>query len=594
MSESVKLDALLTQIEQAQLARRSNEPDRAYLFKHALVQEAAYASLLKQDRRRLHRLVGEALERQCAERVEDYAPQLGQHFDAAGDDARALRYFTLAGDAAARVYANTEAAAHYTCALRSAERVGASGDRFIHLYTSRGQALELNGLPAEALTNYAEMETSARARGDRALELAALMARAKILATPNPEQDPAQAQPLLEQALTLARELDDRATESKVLWNLMILLVWSGGDQRRAVAYGEASRSLARELNLREQLAFCLNDLSYAYMATDEWRRAEAAAAEARDLWRELGNQPMLADCLGNSVIAHIRAGRFDQAIADADEARRISRSIGNVWGQASSGLFIGPVYLERGQVDQAIQTLEETIPLGEQVGHATAYTMTRADLGWVYASLGQVQRGIELARLAQTRAANLQLSLLRMHPNVVLARLHVLEGDLDAAEAALRQGYGELRPEGIQAFEMIILPIADAELALARHDAARAVMVINCVLVHLHRTQAYGFIAETHYLKGKALLALSQPDRAYQVLSEARAEAEATGSRRMLWPILTALSKIESLRNHHVEAHALRRQAREIVDYIAGHTPAQWRASFLDLPDVRDVMRDT
>ena len=588
------LDTLLMEIEQAQLVRRSSVPESAYVFKHVLVQEAAYASLLKQDRKRLHLIVGEALERRYADRIDEYAPQLGQHFDEAGDGLRALKYFTRAGDAAARVYANTEAAAHYSCALRIARRVDTSGDQFSHLYTSRGKALELNGLLAEALANYAEMETLARTRGDRTMELAALMARAKIHATPNPEQQPAQAHALLEQALALARELSDRAAECKILWNPMIVLVWSGDDQRRAVANGEASLALARELGLREQLAFCLNDLGYAYMATDQWVLAEAAVTEARGLWHELANQPMLADCLSNSAIIHIRAGRYNQAIAAAHEARRVSRSIGNVWGQASSGLFIGLAYLECGEPDPAIRIMEETIALAERAGHATGFIVTRADLGWAYAGLGQLARGLELVRLAQARAAGMSLALLRMHPLVVLARLHVREGDLDSAEIALRQGYGELKPEGLQAFEMILLPIVDAELALAKCNAARAIEVINGLLVYLHTTQARGFMAEAHYLKGKALIALGQTDQAHAVLTEARAEAEAVGSRRMLWPILMALSEIAAQRGHHAEAQSLCQKARSIIDYITDHTPPDLRASFLSLPDVRNRIDDT
>ena len=210
-------NALFT-LEAAGLIRLATaQPELEYLFRHALVQDAAYASLVKADRRQLHQAIGEALERLYADRAasQELAPLLARHFYEAGNDTRALKYFTLAGDAAARVYANAEAVLHYARALEVARRtpspppsrsspMGEGVEVLQHLYSGRGKALELSALYTEALANYAEMLSAARERADRAMEFAALMARAAIYATPNPEQDPPQAQALLEQALAFA------------------------------------------------------------------------------------------------------------------------------------------------------------------------------------------------------------------------------------------------------------------------------------------------------------------------------------------------------------------------------------------------------
>ena len=187
------LQSQLSTLEASGLIRLAGvQPELEYLFRHALIQDAAYASLVKADRRALHLAVGEALERLYPDRLasQGLAPMLAQHFHAAGDDARALKYFTHAGDAAARVYANAEAEMQYARALELAARedspVPASSDQLIHLYPRRGNALELTGQYPEAWRSYEEMEAFARAREDRALELASLCERAKIRATPPP------------------------------------------------------------------------------------------------------------------------------------------------------------------------------------------------------------------------------------------------------------------------------------------------------------------------------------------------------------------------------------------------------------------------
>src|SRR5205085_5108473 len=60
-------------------------PELEYLFRHALLQEVTYHTLVKQDRRRLHLVVGETLERTYPERSADLAAVLARHFAEAGD-----------------------------------------------------------------------------------------------------------------------------------------------------------------------------------------------------------------------------------------------------------------------------------------------------------------------------------------------------------------------------------------------------------------------------------------------------------------------------------------------------------------------------
>ena len=93
----------LNKLESSGLIRLAQtEPELEYLFRHALVQDAAYESLLLADRKRLHRIAGESLEQLYPDRLDELAPILGHHFALAGDAQRALKYFTLAGDVAGR------------------------------------------------------------------------------------------------------------------------------------------------------------------------------------------------------------------------------------------------------------------------------------------------------------------------------------------------------------------------------------------------------------------------------------------------------------------------------------------------------------
>lgn len=89
------------------------QPELEYLFRHALVQEAAYASLLKQDRRALHKAAAEAILAQHPDRERELASVLAMHFENAGENDRAAEYLVMAGDHALERFANREGVAFY-------------------------------------------------------------------------------------------------------------------------------------------------------------------------------------------------------------------------------------------------------------------------------------------------------------------------------------------------------------------------------------------------------------------------------------------------------------------------------------------------
>ncbi len=583
----MNLETTLRQLEQAQLIRPLLGDDLAYIFKHVLTQEAAYQSLLVKRRRELHRRVATYYEGTCGGDLDEMAELLAYHYGQAGDDVKTLTYATLAGDVALRRYANTEAIAHYSQALEIARRIEASPEHLSRLYTCRGRAFELSGQYTQALTNYDEMEDTARQRGDDALRLAAVIARATLYATPTAKSDMAQAQALADQALALARDLGDRGAEAKTLWLLLLINIFTG-HPREAVVYGEQSLAIARELGLHEQLAFTLNDITYAYLiVSDQVDRALEALNEARALWQAQGNLPMLAGSLASLSEFYQFAGDYEQALALSEEAYRIGQSIGNLWDQSYSRMMISSVYLDRGQVDQAIAIMEEGSRLGEQAGFIAPPIAAGAELAWTYGFLGLPEHGLELARRALTKA-EAQFPLWEPLVAAILAHLYLLLGDDHEAEIALKKAYVKFVPGPL--YSPVLL--ADAELGLARQDYARTLALMDELVAFLRRSGIRAYLADALYLQGQALLAQGQTDAAYHVLTGARAEAEALGARRILWEILFALSQIEAGRGHVPEAQALREQARTTVEAIANTIgAAELRTSFLNQPQVKAVL---
>jgi class 3 adenylate cyclase/predicted ATPase len=113
-----ELSAALDRLLAAQLVfRRGDPPEATYTFKHALVQDAAYESLLKRKRQQLHLRIAEALERIAPNRGEAEPELLAHHYTEAGRTEPAIRYWRRAGERAAQRSANVEAMAHFRKAL---------------------------------------------------------------------------------------------------------------------------------------------------------------------------------------------------------------------------------------------------------------------------------------------------------------------------------------------------------------------------------------------------------------------------------------------------------------------------------------------
>jgi predicted ATPase len=115
----------LAQLEQAGLVfRRGEPPDAVYSFKHALVRDAAYESLLKSRRQQLHSQIARTLEQSFAAIVASEPEIVAHHFTEAGLAEPAIDYWLKAGQQAARRSANAEALNHFARGLDLLPKIG--------------------------------------------------------------------------------------------------------------------------------------------------------------------------------------------------------------------------------------------------------------------------------------------------------------------------------------------------------------------------------------------------------------------------------------------------------------------------------------
>jgi class 3 adenylate cyclase/tetratricopeptide (TPR) repeat protein len=141
------LQAGLAQLVEAELLYQRGRPPRArYLFKHALIQDAAYASLLKSTRQHVHQQIAEVLEARFPISVETQPELVAQHYTAADCTEQAVVYWQRAGQQASERSANQEAISHFTTGielLKTLPETPEHTQRALTLHVALGAALQI-------------------------------------------------------------------------------------------------------------------------------------------------------------------------------------------------------------------------------------------------------------------------------------------------------------------------------------------------------------------------------------------------------------------------------------------------------------------
>jgi len=578
-------DSQIQYLKEASLVEPFRED---YAFRHVLIQEAAYDSILIKKRVELHRRIGEALEELHASRIEEFAPLIAYHLYAAQDE-RSLKYDILAGEKAARLFANVEAATHFSRALEVAKRTKARSEQIINLYTQLGSVLELSGRFETALTTYEEMQVFGHEHGDRRTEMKALMAKATIYSIFSQLHNSELSEQMLIEALEISREIEDRITQAKLNWNLMITYLFSKRLDE-ALKHGEIALSLARNSSDREQLAFVLNDLCRLYTCRGEFEKAHASIREARELWKSLDHQVMLADSLGSEAETYFNAGEYERSLECSQQALEICEKIDNKWGQSYDRMLMAFCCFENGQLGRGIQLAEQSSQLADEAGLIASSISLRAELAWVYAYCGAMEKGLPLIEQA-LQIADAKQPAWRSFPQAAKVRMHLLMNDVPSAEQIM--GNTWLQPTSIPyARYTIFVCLANIELAMAKNDFELALSFADELLDEVTPLTRVD-VPEVLHWKGNALFGLGRFDEALQILTEACSLAKQSDSNLHLWVILTDLAKVQLELGYQKEAEDSLAQGHNIVQQIAESLhEAGLSESFLNQPRVKKLMR--
>jgi tetratricopeptide (TPR) repeat protein len=309
--------------------------------------EVTYNSLLIAQRKELHRQVGEAIEAQFPDRLEELAATLAYHFEKAASHDKAFDYLVRAASRAASVYALQEAIAYYQQAL--AEPSEKSPARLAPAHTGLGDVYYLVGKYQLALGHY-------------------------------------------ELALRLVQDLYPRVA----LHRKMGEACEKWGKYDRAVTCFDAGLREMQGMMDAAEAARIYTGLGLVYYRRGELDAALELSALALDLMERLGDEWGIAQACNNLGIVYGGRGEWAQAIAFHQRCLSIWEKIGEAYGLAASHNNLGLIYRHQGEKTQAIEHYQQSLQLFEKIGNRHGLAHACDSLSQVYMSQGEKEKAMD------------------------------------------------------------------------------------------------------------------------------------------------------------------------------------------------------
>jgi tetratricopeptide (TPR) repeat protein len=376
----------------------SSLPDtREYSFKHAVLREVAYESMLVQQRRSYHGAIAAWISEQGGSRADENAGLIGNHFELAGDTAAASLWYARAGEQARARYTPETAIQYYRKALAFTSQELSTLEVRVQLYAGLGETLRWQARFAEAIEALEAMRATAELAGDVTAQIYALQ---NLFLTHDYQGEHRLALESASAAEYLARRAGTPADLAMALsakgWALLFL-----GEEEQALALGEEARERAEAAGAKRELAFANMLLGGAQRMRGDYESALAAVQRALALFRELGDriwEGLMLYHLGQTARLQ---GSYAAAVKYYSQALELARTVGDYYGAMSALSRMGRMARLQGAYRQAERYYSEALRLAEKSGN----TGRQAYL--VY-SLGELLLAQALEREANARSESL------------------------------------------------------------------------------------------------------------------------------------------------------------------------------------------
>jgi predicted ATPase len=366
--EATVQDGLARLVAAELLYQRGRPPRARYMFKHALIQDAAYASLLRSTRQQVHEQVAQLLEARFPEIVETQPELVAQHYTAAGYTEQAVHYWQRAGQHASDHSAHLEAVSHLTTGIELLQTLPETPEH-------TQQALTLHIALGAALQ---------RAKGNAAPEVEGAYTQAYALC-----QQVGETSELAPVLYGLWRFYGARPQlhTARELGEMLLHLAHQAHDPALAVLAHQALGATWLYLGAVPAARMHLEEGIARY--TPDQRRAPAF---------RIGQDPGVA-CRVHAALTLWLLGYPEQSLAHIHNALALAHELSHPFSLAFARRWAAHVYQLRRDVPAAYEHAEAIVALSAEQGFPQWVAQGTSLCGWALAIQGQGEEGLAQIR---------------------------------------------------------------------------------------------------------------------------------------------------------------------------------------------------
>jgi predicted ATPase/class 3 adenylate cyclase len=381
MSESALRSALDRLVTAELIFARGAPPAASYVFKHALVQDAAYETLLKSKRQQLHERIAKALEDNFPEVVLSQPEIVAQHYTEAGRHEVAVAWWSKAGDLAIKRSADTEAVRHF--------------NRAIELLQSKPQSRERDAC---------ELEMRIKLSGP-------LIATRGYVTTELADN--------YSNAWRLCEKLEEKKSIFPVMYGQWVI-PYVRGDMAAALVNSKRFLQQAEQQNDTGLLMMGHRIYGSSLVWRGDTRQGSEHLRQALSLYKAdehgklayIFSQHPRTAALAHLCLALQHLGFIDQAMDAGWQAISDAKRLGHFNSIAYSLCFVSLLIMLRRDVPTLKTTAGELLQLAEQYDASYWALWAKPMLGWIAAQEGNIETGVrqmhESAEALQKQKANL------------------------------------------------------------------------------------------------------------------------------------------------------------------------------------------
>jgi predicted ATPase len=366
MSESDLQSALASLIDAELIYARGVPPEASYIFKHALIREAAYETLLKTRRRELHSRIANTIDQSFPDLAATHPELLARHYTEAGSNEQALRYWRRAGQQAVEHSAHVEAISHLNRGLELIKTLPPTPE-----HAAEELALQIAlGVPIGMIKGYGSAEV----------------------------------QTVYERARALCEQIGDTQQLYPVLWALWRLHNTRGAEHQQARKLGEellllAQRNQNRDLLLQAHHSLwttlvVLGEFAVAKEHVDQGLKLYDPQLHHRHTFLYGGHDPGVC-CRSHRSQVLWYLGYPDQAVKSAQETIALTRKLSHPFSIAavSEGSAMISQFCRNSR--ETLERADTAIAMAREHGFSVIGALGTLDRGWALAEQGNEAEGL-------------------------------------------------------------------------------------------------------------------------------------------------------------------------------------------------------